>query len=444
MKKIDVKVLLQRAVCQLEPAKTERTPWLYGWSIEEYRRSSEAALSSAGGLVTLDPAGLTDFETAMRQLISEPAIKRRWDPSYLWGDVAALLVHASESDDPAEVIATELERLRTCGEALVMVPIANVSWDADPVPLADGVVGVLDDRLMAAVDTLANGRTDSSANAARTWVDEVRKRHEGPGDLVVLVTWTDEQASRAREVAEQRVIDLCSLALLFEPNPGAHEMWSLRGDANRPGVRGLTSDRRALEHLLESHPAGQLELFSEPLVLDDRGDRRRMRNWYSVSPVPLAALVQNNCPGSIDRCIRSCDSIPSRLRVAARWYSEAHWAADAHDAALALGVALDAMVGAREGLPGQVLATRFAYLDPDVKQRRSRVARWNDIYRVRSAVAHGGTSSRLADATFLREIASEVVWTSHRLLVLDDRFAPVAEKNFEDAMTRLRLGESTW
>lgn len=47
------------------------------------------------------------------------------------------------------------------------------------------------------------------------------------------------------------------------------------------------------------------------------------------------------------------DAVPSRLRVAARWYAEAHWAFDTHTAALALGVAFDSLVAAKDGLQTQ-------------------------------------------------------------------------------------------
>jgi hypothetical protein len=133
-----------------------------------------------------------------------------------------------------------------------------------------------------------------------------------------------------------------------------------------------------------------------------------------------------------------------RLRVAARWNAEAHWASESHDAALALGVALDAIVGSRNALPGRLMAQRFAHLEADRGKRRERLRRYAEIFAVRSAVAHGGDPSRAADGTFMRGVAADVRWAAKRLYSLHVMFSGATEADIDDAFDRLALGELTW
>ena len=114
--------------------------------------------------------------------------------------------------------------------------------------------------------------------------------------------------------------------------------------------------------LLRDEPGGALELLSETLHVGDFS--KTTVSWYSADPIPLDRLV-SLAGESLTHCLFSADPVPSRLRVTFRWYANAHGASAKDDAALALGVSLDAIVGAKQGLPGQLMAQRFAFLDSD-------------------------------------------------------------------------------
>lgn len=182
----------------------------------------------------------------------------------------------------------------------------------------------------------------------------------------------------------------------------------------------------------------------QPLVLSDKGAHAH-GGWFSVDPVDLYALLADDSRRDfVLACLTSTDVIPRRLRVAARWYADAHWSLDKDDAILALGVALDALVGARQGLPGRILAQRFAYLEPDPTLRRARVNRWNEMYSLRSTIAHGGEASKALETFPVRDMAAEVVWTAKRLRAFDAEFPVRSEADFEAVGEQLRLGEVSW
>jgi len=69
------------------------------------------------------------------------------------------------------------------------------------------------------------------------------------------------------------------------------------------------------------------------------------------------------------------------LRVAARWFAEAFWSTDHDDSALALGVAVDALIGSRSGLPGRAMRERFALLESEPEKRASRAKRYEESSR---------------------------------------------------------------
>jgi hypothetical protein len=136
--------------------------------------------------------------------------------------------------------------------------------------------------------------------------------------------------------------------------------------------------------------------------------------------------------------------VTDRIKVAARWYSEALWAAQEDDAALALGVALDSLVGSRAGLPSREMKERFAFLESDTALRARRSARYQELFSVRSSVAHGGSSSRLETPGYIKAMAADVTWTAHRLLRLYQAFKPDTEKALEQVFDGFRWGTLEW
>jgi hypothetical protein len=132
--------------------------------------------------------------------------------------------------------------------------------------------------------------------------------------------------------------------------------------------------------------------------------------------------------------------IAMRLDVSARWFAEAFWTDDRDDAALAPGVALDALLGSKSGLPGRAMTERFALLDPVPGRRSERAERYLEIYGVRSSVAHGGQSSRLDDYKAIRAIENDVSWAMRGLLALHSAFAPSTQTEFDEVFEGLHWG----
>ncbi|MCW2904515.1 MAG: hypothetical protein JWO67_6780 [Streptosporangiaceae bacterium] len=442
-----VEGLLLTAAEAVTPSVSGDEPWDYGWCVPEYRRSPRASLTSPDGPVSLAGDGVEAYEQAVERLLREGAIKDRWHPEDLWWLVAQMVVAAARSPDPKSSITAGLEHLRRARRVSVLVPVANVTWGAAPLRLGDGVVGMAGDGLVTELDGLAQPGEPAALEAAREW-SRAQQQPDGMGSatrqVVVAGFSTRAQGRLAVDRAKAWVEDLCALALLSVDDPGALGLYSLRGSANRPGLRGLTLERSAVQRAFEATQGGRHEMSVEPFVLSDTGAHAH-GGAFSVDPVDLYALLADGSRKDfVLACLTSTDVIPRRLRVAARWYADAHWSLEEDDAVLALGVALDALVGARQGLPGRILAQRFAYLEPDPTLRRARVDRWNEMYSLRSTIAHGGEAGRALEAFSVRDMAAEVVWTAKRLRAFDAQFHVRSEADFEAVGERLRLGEVSW
>ncbi len=362
-----------------------------------------------------------------------------------------LVVAASGSADPSAMVSANLKRLREASAALTVVPLANVAWDGPPLEIANGVIGSLDQEFLVLLRSSPGAPPELESDRGREWLRQ-QTELEAPSRsgsqtrrVVAAAHWTQAQQQSAVDQSQRWVENVCNVALLLEPDLEALGLWSLRGSHNRPGVRGLVRDHSALVRLLEDDPEGRFEISSELFVASVEFPNFMPVQWYSPDPFPLKRLLADASRIKLVQDVVLGESaIYRRLRVAARWHAEAHWANDPDDAALALGVALDALIGSRSGLPGRAMAQRFAYLDGDPSNRRSLVARYNEVFGVRSAIAHGGRSSKIKEPDFVRSIASDVRWASRRLILLGLGFSVSNEDELEAAFNSLALGEIVW
>lgn len=448
--------LIVDAAHGVAPVDGSLRPWERQWHSEEYRRSGQAALHGPAGPVAIVGEGLAAYEDCVARLLKEQAIKALWDPVELWGVVASLAVRVASIEDEAglEAAATfassGLRRLSEAPPSLVCLPLANVTWSSPPCVIGGGLLGRLDSDLVEAVALAAAGRKDLGSSGAERWITTqtlLEQPDSAPADnreLVVAVHWTVTQLARAHDETTRWLEDIVCLALLLSGDPADRRLYSGRSGVNRPGVRGVAQDRSTLEALLSADGRGRFEVASEPLVDSFNGVQHSV-HWYSADPVALDELLLT--PDIVELVGRSATGssvLDRRLRVAARWYADAHWAEGSNDAALALGVALDALVGSRSGLPGRLVAQRFALLEAEPAQRRARQKRYNEVFKVRSAVAHGGESSQVSAEGFVRSVADDVRWAAERLIAFADRFGCETESDLEGAFEALALGESIW
>ena len=250
-----------------------------------------------------------------------------------------------------------------------------------------------------------------------------------------------EQLRRATALAEESFTDLVALALVLEPDLDANKIYSLRGDTNKPGIRGLQQDRGAIARAAKSQPSLNSELGAAILIA---GLFRQgySHHWYGYDPLPIDTLLGSASRRSTAaRILGTATSIHHRMRTAARWHAKAHWADSPEDAMLALGIAFDALLSESGPSPGRVLGERFALLEPDRKKRPDAYRYFTkELYAARSSVAHGGASSTLSDAGFVRDVASRLRTLFARLDSHVVAAALTSEKDLTELFDRLKWG----
>jgi hypothetical protein len=163
--------------------------------------------------------------------------------------------------------------------------------------------------------------------------------------------------------------------------------------------------------------------------------------WYGDEPFALEKLFEGVHKATVISSIAlSPAALHRRLKTAAIWLSKAHWSSEASDAALALGIALDAMLAEGGPSPGRVLNERFALLEGDPLLRSGRFKRMEELFAVRSSVAHGGKSSAIERAGFITGMADEVRWVARRLLQLAESHSIDTEAQHKKLFEDLRWG----
>lgn len=407
-------------------------PWDYGWCVEKYRRSPKAAASGPCGVpVRLSEEGVQALEEAVARLLDREPIRRAWDQEELWGLVLTAVTTLPWDSTTLDALKERLERIQAVGPTFVAFELANVAWSGCPQAIGDAVIGAAGEAWIAAV---------RGASKARPIPSEARlielARHEGPGGGVLYGAWTMAQASRARELAEHRFEETAALALLLEPDLSSLGLYSGRGDSHRPGIRGLVIDREALTSVTQA----QNELAAHIVVTGAIGEQCST-HWWGNDPFPLARLLERpRRSDSIDAIVRSESSVSRRLAIAATWYAQSHWSKRTEDAVLALGVALDALLGDSSGLPGRVVADRFALLESEPKLRAEKAKRFGELYAVRSAVAHGGRPRVIEEGDFARAMAADVRWAARQVLGLSRTFDVRSEDAYRALYEGLKWG----
>jgi hypothetical protein len=408
-------------------------PWDYGWCLEKYRRSPTAAATGPDSVpVRLSPEGVKALEEAMARLLEREPIRRAWDQEELWGVVlTAVTTLPANTSSTFDALKQRLERIVAVGPTFVAFELANVAWSGPPRAIGDAVVGAAGEAWIAAVREASKGRP--IASEAR--LIELT-RNEGPGGGVLYGAWVMAQASRARSLAEQRFEETVALALLLEPDLASLKLYSGRGDSHRPGIRGLVVDREALVSLKEASK----ELAAHIVVTGPIREHRSTQ-WWGNDPFPLARLLERPSRSeSIDAIVGSEGSVSRRLAIAATWYAQSHWSKRTEDAVLGLGVAFDALLGDRSGLPGRVVADRFALIEPEPELRAGRAKRFGELYAARSAVAHGGRPREIDEDHFSRGMAADVRWAAQKILSLIRTFDVRSEDAYRSLYEDLKWG----
>jgi hypothetical protein len=454
-----------------------RKEWTIGWSVETYRRSDRAAVDTKEGPIAFDPPSLEAFERAVESLLREPRVRETWEADDFWGIVANMIATMPASLSAAQLekrITVRLKQLRRPGHALVALAIANVTWEGPPLTFADVVIGELGDSWKEAVNATARSRPKLEGAETEGWLavqggnvsssggrrdeDKIEQGEEPSEDSMDV--WPDRSASRrppivmaiwlrshfglATRQARERLQEVIDLAVLLESEPEHVRLFPGGGSANQPGLRGLRLDRGAIGVALANDPAGTREVAGIILHSSQMATFTTIE-WYGLEPLPLHALLRSpNCQQRIGKLLQARSPFASRLRTAGRWYAQAHWEDNVIDTILALGIALDALVGDPNGLPLAATSERFALLDPNPETRRARAQTFRDFYGTRSAIAHGGSTKKLNQADYVARMAGEVRWATQRMLLLDDIFSPTTHDDLRKVFDGLKWGSLHW
>jgi hypothetical protein len=385
-------------------------PWDYGWAFPDYRRSGEAAMSHSDEVaVRLSESGVEQFEKAAEGMLRHPVVKDRYDREEFWSILAsAVATLPLEAPEPSleQAVRARAERLIDPPQSVVVFPVANCSCDS-PVVVGNCLVGSAAPGWAERLEEAVGFKLTPTVASPAWWATSLGGANEA-SDVVLFAWWGREQRDLARKRAEEAFDDLVSAVLMLDLDPNPRGLYSLRGDTNRPGVRGLQVDRTTLEGAARSTRVLRSELGAEILVAGVFPPSVS-HHWYSANVFPLGTLIAE-APSyeAIERVVAPSSSVDHRLRTAARWHSKHHWASAAEDAILALGIAFDALLSESGPSPGRVLGERFALLSK-AKEERPQAYRhfMHDIYSARSTVAHGGRSSKHG-ADFVRRVSAEL------------------------------------
>lgn len=204
---------------------------------------------------------------------------------------------------------------------------------------------------------------------------DVIKRLEAWRHRVPIVAWAvsvSGQGDLALTQAMGMLDDLVNLSVLLAASNPVSRPWQGRGPWNRPGTRGLVLDRGVAENVLVEASAGD-ELGVAPIYVSQLQTAQRLLR-YGAEPLELQAVPEvPDVRDAVIKVLHGRAGVAPRLRVAARWFAESVWSAESLDyGALALGVALDALVGSKSGLPGRTMRERFARVGSRRTPRSSR------------------------------------------------------------------------
>lgn len=418
--------------------KSEADPRVgWAWSDPVYRASSGRAFQGPSGALTIEDDGLTALEEVVSKLLRDQRARTRWREGDLWAAVLSLLVSMQMND--ALDLKSAVKDLVNPAKAQTIAALANVTWGAEPAMLGSLTIAHLQgERDAESLASLLNLDTEEYG----TFVSHSKKLLEDLGPHAVAINSSARQGELGYEDLECALDDLIGLTLMLSENLDEHGLYSLRGATNRPGVRGITLDRKVLGDLLEDSRPGE---FAAQVLTVNGWDTNGSLRWYSPDPMPLDRILDVRLSSVVGDFMSADDAIARRIRVSGRWYARAFWASSEEDAALAVGVALDSLLTGNDALPGAVSKSRFALLERDVALRADRFERYEQVYRVRSTVAHGGDAARqLAKIGGARSMLSDAQWAATQLIELRKVSAPKGDAAFRELWGAVQWGSLPW
>lgn len=379
-----------------------QSPWNYGWGVEEYRASGRALIEhNAATAVRFGDDGLRAFEAAVRQLLSMDKVTTRWEVEEFWGVVASLVgTLPLNVSDPHDLVAGCVELLLSADTTNVLFEVANVEWSGNPIRLAEVlVVGRGDSKFDTAFRRLRHSMMTPISGKDGYFPDATN-------DDVFFGAVVNSMGMKAKADAESLFNTLVDVCLLFTMDPSSHELWSLRGDFTRPGVRGLKMHRQSLSASSDARVKREL---AARIALSSILGKSSTFNWFDSTPFPLwKLLAPPTLRKRILRRISSSGELSRRVQVAAAWHARAHWSLSVDEAILSLGIAFDALLGEDSGPQRRELAERFALLRPKAERQDAYALFSETYYTARSTVAHGRSWKAEGAVELVRKMSGDL------------------------------------
>jgi hypothetical protein len=386
--------------------------------------------------VSLDPTSVAALEDAATLLLGLQSVRNRYDINDFWSLLASL-IGTLPMDVPRLSIENRVSQLVEPGDTLVVIPVANVARVSSPVEIGNVIIAPFGTSFAEYLGLRLPLPATTGDDEPLWWC--TREGAHDQNSPIVMAYRCQTQSNRALKEAESTFEDLVSIALALEPDLDAKQLFSLRGDQCRPGIRGLIPDRASVAEISQRSPELAKE-FPSSAVLAGKLKQDVIHQWFGEDPFPLEELLKAPDRGTTTRELLTGDSVLCRrLRVAARWHAKAHWAFDYEDAVLALGIAFDAMLSEKGPSPGRALADRYALLHPDPAERSTRCREFSsEFYTARSAVAHGAKTK--VDTDFVRYLARRIRWTLSRIWELGKLRNVHSDDDYEEMFATLKWG----
>jgi hypothetical protein len=417
---------------------TEADPRIgWAWVNPSYRASPSRAFTGPDGSMTVADAGIAPLTDAVEKILRMPGVREVWRDEDVWTVVLQLLAYVAVS--PQADLDSAVDRILKPQPVRVVAALANVTWHSAPKTIG----GITLARLTSEKDAKHLAATlQLDAPSTNALVHHTEQLTREFGSYVVATAASNRQECLAYDDFERSLEDLIGLTLMYSGRLEDHGIYSGRGATNRPGVRGLALDRGALGTLLTEKGAG--ELGARVLSISGFGYRNGF-HWFSADPMPIDELLEGDEHRLIAELLQADDALAQRLRVAARWYARAFWASSEDDAALAVCVALDSLLTGKDAAPGAVSKGRFALLERNPSRREERFRRYDQVYGVRNAIAHGGGASKaLAELGGSRSLLGDARWAAAQLADLRSVVLPKSDAELRDAWNGVQWATIPW
>lgn len=351
---------------------------------------------------TLSGAALDTYHDVVRTIVKDNEWGLKFSEKYIVSRIEEIICTTLRTPPPFETNQSLLQLAKDLDlfseERLVYVPLSGIQLKE---PLELGAV-----RLIPFAETdvyeLKKAILKISPNPpeSRQWMRDsfekrVREHLLGRVCTEYKVVAEPQRAKERAEEESRRAIDLLRFSI---PNLFSDDQ------RVRVGLFGeiIRSVRLSVSIAPERHFGTSINLVGSVVPFEITPDRLRQMEILGV--FKLSKILQKPEPALSD--------LERVLLRSVHWFSSAQTQPEVENQFLSLTTAIETLLTPRDGNPiGTAIAEGVAFLLAEgVDNRRAIVKRVKDLYRLRSALSHGGKKSILSDdVSTLTNIASSLI-----------------------------------